>query len=132
IAKVTRDSDRKGVTNSNALRSFPTLNRGWPDQRAPVTHFKVAHVQRIAVRQIFRDVPVVSQRDIWTLSGQAHAIPVIFKFVSEQPYPSFSAPTNDCEQHWIPPHLVSTSARPYYESPSNPAQVSELWNREDS
>src|SRR5215469_7914864 len=110
---------------------FPSLDRFWTNQCRPAAFRLVAHVQRVAVGEIFGNVPVIGKRDVRTLSRQADAVSVVFKSMGKQSSAGFLAATHDGKQHcdpsenkfWAAPTMGERADR------SNPSR---LWNREDA
>src|SRR6267142_1759264 len=57
--------------------SLPPTNRIGSNQRRAVICRLIAHAERISVGKVFRNIPVVSKRNMRTLSRQADVIAVV-------------------------------------------------------
>jgi hypothetical protein len=87
----------------NGLRAYQT---------GSVALGSVAHVKRIAVRQVRRDVAGVSDRNIWAFLTQLDVISVVFESVRKQTGSALSTPRDGSKQHGNPPREIKP--RPFY------------------
>jgi hypothetical protein len=59
----------------------------------------VAHVKRIAIRKVGRDITVVGNRNIWALLSQTDVVTVVFEPMRKQTGSDMLAARDDSKQH---------------------------------
>jgi hypothetical protein len=60
-------------------------------------------MQRVAVCEVFWDIPVIGKGYVRTFLRQTHAISIIFELMWKQSNSSFFAAPDNGEEHLIPP-----------------------------
>jgi hypothetical protein len=97
---VAREENRRIIRlKRDSSELFPPTDCFGPDQSRPASLRLAAHVKRIAVGEIFRDVSIVGQRYVGAGPSETHSISVILEQMWMKPNSGVLATTYDTEQH---------------------------------
>ena len=119
------------LTPANSFTLLPTHDGLGPDKAGAVTLFWVAHAERVAVREILRDVAIVGQGNERTALAQMNVVPIIVPVeMREQACSRFFAAANNGEKHVIPPRR-NTTTMVERRGRRKDADKSSLWNFEE-
>jgi hypothetical protein len=62
-----------------------------------------AHLKRIAIRKVRRDIAVIGDRDIWAFLSQMDVVSVVSEPMRKQTDSEILAARNESKQHRVPP-----------------------------
>ena len=77
------------------------------DQSGVVLCCAIAHAERIAIGEVFRDVAIVGERDMRALSRQTDVVPAVYLVaMRKQPNSGSLTSTNSGKQHGVLPGRI--------------------------
>jgi len=100
VSSRPKDRAHLQIRKKQLLRiQTPSLHRFRPHQARPPPLF--AHQQRISVRQVRRNFPIIRQRNIRPPLPQLHTIPVVLEPMRNQSAPSTFPARHGSKQHGV-------------------------------